>query len=85
VVQVPKAPTPWVGAPGQYSARCERGAGANWLQVTPAGPPGDPREPVLETLGPLWGTHLADMNLALGNIVGLLGAQSVAYELGGNG
>jgi Protein of unknown function (DUF3089) len=82
VVQVPKAPTPWVGTPDEYSARCERAAGANWLQVTPAGPPGDPREPVLETLGPLWGTHLADVNLALGNIVGLVGAQSVAYQLG---
>jgi hypothetical protein len=80
-VQVPSAPTPWVGAPGQYSAQCERAAGATWLQVTPAGPPGDPREPVKETLGPLWGTHLADVNLALGNLVGLVGVQSLVYQL----
>jgi hypothetical protein len=82
VVQVPSAPTPWVGTPGQYSGRCASGEDATWLQVTPAGPPGDPREPLLETLGPLWGTHLADVNLALGNLVALVGAQSLAYQLG---
>jgi len=82
VVQTPKAPTPWVGTPGQYSGQCESSGGATWLQVTPAGPPGDPREPLLETLGPAWGTHLADVNLALGNIVGLVAAQSLAYQLG---
>jgi hypothetical protein len=83
-VQVPVAPTPWVGAPGQYSAQCERAAGNTWLQVTPAGPPGDPREAVQETLGPLWGTHLADVNLALGNLVGLVGAQSLVYQVVGH-
>jgi hypothetical protein len=82
VVQVPKAPTPWVATPGQYSGRCERAAGATWLQLTPSGPPGDTREPILETLGPLWGTHLVDVNVALGNLVATVGAQSAAYELG---
>jgi len=78
-VQVPKAPTPWVATPDQYSARCEKANGASWLQLTPAGPAGDPREPILETLGPLWGTHLADVNALLGNLIGTVGVQSGAY------
>jgi len=85
VVQTPKAPTPWVGAPGQYSGRCESTGGATWLSVTPAGPPGDPREPLLETLGPAWGTHLADVNIALGNLTGLVGLQSLAYLFANHG
>ncbi len=80
-VQVPKASTPWVAAPDQYSARCEKASGASWLQLTPAGPPGDPREPILETLGPLWGTHLVDVNAMLGNLVGTVGLQSGSYLL----
>src|SRR5262249_19749642 len=52
-VQVPKAPTPWVADPGQYSAQCKQANGASWLQVTNVGPAGDPREQVAENLGPL--------------------------------
>lgn len=79
-VQVPKAPTPWVADPRQYSAQCKNENGASWLQVTDVGPAEDPREKVLETLGPLWGTHLADVNLALGNLVGMVGLQSRFYQ-----
>jgi hypothetical protein len=78
-VQVPKAATPWVAAPAEYSAQCKKANGASWLQLTPSGPPGDPREPLLETLGPEWGTHLADVNAALGNLVGTVGLQSTSY------
>jgi hypothetical protein len=79
--QTPVAPTPWVGTPGQYSAQCRHGNGASWLQVTDVGPAEDPREQVQETLGPRWGTHLADINLALGNLVPLVGLQSFVYRL----
>jgi hypothetical protein len=78
-VQTPKAATPWVAAPDEYSAQCEKANGASWLQLTPAGPPGDPREALRETLGPEWGTHLADVNVALGNLVGTVGIQSASY------
>ncbi len=80
--QAPKAPTPWVSMPGQYSGQCERAGGATWLQLTNVGPEGDPREPIKETLGPLWGTHLEDVNVALGNLVELIAIQSRVY-LGG--
>ena len=50
--------------------------------MTPSGPPGDTREQLLETLGPEWGTHLADVNLALGNLVGTVAIKSGAYLFG---
>jgi streptogramin lyase len=81
--QVPKAPTPWVSTPGQYSAQCKHSGGASWLQLTESpftGPGGDPRLQIAETLGPLWGTHLADVNIALGNLVDLTAVQSWAYQ-----
>ena len=77
--QAPKASTPWVGLPGQYTGQCERTSGASWLQLTNVGPPGDPREQIKETLGPLWGTHLEDVNAALGNLVELTTIQSRVY------
>jgi len=82
-IRAPSAPTPWVSTPGQYSAQCEHANGASWLQLTDVGPAGDTREQVAEVLGPLWGTHLVDVNIALGNLVGLTGLQSATYQLEG--
>jgi Protein of unknown function (DUF3089) len=76
----PSAPTPWVSMPGQYSAQCDHANGASWLQLNYAGPSGDTREQVAEVLGPLWGTHLQDVNVALGNLVGLTALQSATYQ-----
>jgi hypothetical protein len=61
--------TPWVSFPGLYTARCETIGGATTLQITPTGVPGDPRPLVAATLGPSWGYHVDDVNLALGNLV----------------
>ena len=69
-----------MSTPGQYSAECKQANGASWLQLTNVGPPGDPREQVTEILGPLWGTHLADVNIALGNLVALTATQSWVYQ-----
>ena len=74
-------PTPWVATPGHYSAQCRHENGFSWLQVTDGGPPGDPRELLAETLGPTFGLHLEDINLALGNLVDLVGLQSASYQL----
>jgi streptogramin lyase len=41
---------------------------------------GDPRLQIAETIGPLWGTHLVDVNIALGNLVGLTAVQARAYQ-----
>jgi hypothetical protein len=87
VVQAPKAPTPWVATPGQYSARCEARNGASWLQLTPNDPADTRTETVLvNTIPPVegqqvWGQHLVDVNAMLGNLVGDVGVQAGAYLL----
>lgn len=67
-------PTPWVAYPGRYRAQCRSGGGATWLQVTPTGGAADRRPKVTEELGPLWGFHIVDVNLALGDLVADVGA-----------
>jgi hypothetical protein len=80
-IKAPKAATPWVADPGQYTGQCERANGATWLQLTDVGGPQDKREQIEEVLGPLWGTHLEDVNVALGNLVGLTALEAVTYQL----
>lgn len=77
-VQVPNAATPWVATPGEYSAQCEKANGASWLQLTRTSPD-DPREALLETLGPRWGTHLDDFNVVMGNLVTMVRLQARSY------
>jgi hypothetical protein len=72
--------TPWVTFPGLYSAQCRRSGGASWLQVTATPVPGDPRPTVSASLGPQWGYHLNDVNLALGNLVTDVGLEEVSYR-----
>jgi hypothetical protein len=60
---------PWVTYPNLYTASCEHAQGATWLQVNTVKTPGDGRPVVTASLGPAWGYHLVDVNLALGNLV----------------
>jgi Protein of unknown function (DUF3089) len=73
--RLPTAATPWIDAPGSYRARCSAAGGAHVLQVTALN--GAP------TLNPIpdaiWGLHLADANIALGNLTALVRAQAAAY------
>jgi hypothetical protein len=70
---IPSASTPWVEAPGAYSARC---TADNVLEVTPLG--GAPAlEPAPDAT---WGLHLADANLPLGNLVGLVRDQAARWK-----
>ena len=79
----PSAPTPWVRYPRLYSAECQTANGATWLQITDIGASTDQRvrfqNPIL---GPTWGLHLADVNIALGNLVDLVRGQTRAYSTG---
>jgi len=79
---VPGVPvhTPWVSFPDLYTARCESRGGATWLQVTPIGVPGDRRPLVTASLGPAWGYHVDDVNLALGNLVADVSREEAAYR-----
>jgi hypothetical protein len=74
--------TPWVATPDLYRARCASGGGANWLQVDDVGAPGDARFRVTQSIGPDWGLHLVDINLAYGNLVDVVRRQARAYLRG---
>jgi hypothetical protein len=63
------ASTLWLEYPGLYRARCEHGDGATWLDVAKATGTSDTRPLVTEALGPDWGYHEDDVNLALGDLV----------------
>jgi hypothetical protein len=73
--KLPPVSTPWVVQRGSYRGHCSAQDDANVLQVEAlAG------APVLKaTPTPGWGLHLADANLALGNLVDLVRKQSAAY------
>jgi hypothetical protein len=73
----PAIATPWVTFPGRYTARCRTAGDTTWLHVQAAAD--DPRPGVAAVLGPMWGLHLADVSLALGNLVDLVGRQAAAY------
>jgi hypothetical protein len=68
---------PWVTYPGLYTGTCESRGGATWLQITSRA--GDGRPVVTPTLGPTWGLHLDDVNLALGDLVNDVMAEESAY------
>jgi hypothetical protein len=78
--------TPWVSVPGLLTAKCATNEYAAFLEITVNGDPADPRvDDIVGDLGtrerPLanWGLHLIDANLAIGNLLDLVDAQSKAY------
>ncbi|MGO9560224.1 MAG: DUF3089 domain-containing protein [Acidimicrobiales bacterium] len=75
----PGVDTGWVEYPGRYRAKCESAGGATWLNVLPASP-SDVRPAISETLGPDWGFHVEDVNLALGNLVRDVAQMELAYS-----
>ena len=84
---VPEQPieTPWVSVPGLLTARCATNENATYLEVTVRGNPADPRiDDITGDVGgatPLasWGLHLIDVNLAMSNLVDIVGQQAKAY------
>ena len=80
-VKAPTASTPWVAFPGQYTGECKSANGATWLQLTDVGGSADSREQIEEVLGPLWGTHLEDVNVSLGNLVAMTATEALYYPL----
>ncbi|HEX8647109.1 MAG TPA: DUF3089 domain-containing protein [Thermoleophilaceae bacterium] len=72
----PTAPTAFVQPPDRYTGRCERRAGAHVLMLEPIG---NARR-LNPSPDPSWGLHLADGNIALGDLVGVTGAKIAAYR-----
>jgi hypothetical protein len=79
--------TPFVSVPGLLTAQCKTNEFSTYLEVTVNGNPADPRiDDITGDIGavgkPLanWGLHLIDVNLAMGNLLDLVDAQSKAYR-----
>ena len=77
--------TPWVTYPGLYSATCEQGGGATWLQVTSLAGTSHARPVVNEDIvdqvgGPAWGYHGYEYALALGNLLHDVAGEEAAWE-----
>jgi hypothetical protein len=85
---VPERPidTPWVSVPGLLTAACRSNENATYLEVTVHGDPSDPRaDDIVGDIGvngqvlANWGLHLIDVNLAMGNLVDIVGRQARAW------
>ena len=79
----PAIETPFVSLPGMLTAACVEQGGFNYLAVTVHADPADKRTDGINgdvvaadgKVQPQWGLHLMDMNLAMGNLVSLVGQQ----------
>jgi hypothetical protein len=78
--------TPWVSVPGLLTAKCTKNDNATFLEITVHGDPNDPRvDEITGDIGPAaqplanWGLHLIDVNLAMGNLVDIVGQQAKAF------
>jgi hypothetical protein len=81
-----KIDTPWVSVPGLLTAECKSNENATYLEVTVHGNPTDPRtDDIGGDLGAAgriqadWGLHLVDFNIAMGNLVEIVGRQAKAW------
>ena len=82
----PLVETPFVSVPGMLTAKCVTNENGNFLEVTVSGNPADPRaDDIPGDLGAAgkvqanWGLHLIDVNVAMGNLVDIVGKQAKAY------
>jgi hypothetical protein len=78
--------TPFVSVPGLLTAQCVSNEKGSYLEVTVHGDPNDPRTDDIVgdvmtngAVNPSWGLHLIDANLAMGNLVEIVGKQAKAY------
>ncbi|HEY1633101.1 MAG TPA: DUF3089 domain-containing protein [Rhizomicrobium sp.] len=79
--------TPFVKVPGLLTGECANDAHGSYLAVTVNADPADPRTD--DIIGDIvrggkidanWGLHLIDMNLTMGNLAGIVDAQSKAWR-----
>jgi hypothetical protein len=80
--------TPWVTYPGLYSASCQHGGGANWLQVASLAGTSHTRPVVNEDIignygggtGPAYGYHSYEYGLTLGNLLQDLAGEEATWD-----
>jgi hypothetical protein len=82
----PNPKTPFVEVPGLLTGQCVQKNGFSYLEVHVNANPADPRADDINgdvvqagKVNPAWGLHLIDANLAMGNLVAIVGAESKAY------
>jgi hypothetical protein len=87
VTPEPAIETPFVSVPGLLTAKCASNDNASgYLEVTVNGDPSDPRvDDITGDIGTPpnvlanWGLHLIDVNLAMGNLLDIVGQETKAY------
>jgi hypothetical protein len=72
---LPDSDATWLAFPDSYTARCVDRGTTNVLQITPR--PG--AHPLTPWPLPSWGLHMADANIALGDLERLVRRQAAAY------
>jgi hypothetical protein len=83
----PNPKTPFVALPGLLTGECVSKGGYNYLEAHVNADPADPRADTIagDVVGPGgqiaadWGLHLIDANIAMGNLVDLVGSQGKAW------
>jgi len=86
---VPEKPidTPWVSVPGLLASRCASNENAAYLEITVHGDSSGRR--ANDITGDLmangqvlanWGLHLVDINLAMGNLIEIVGQEAKAFR-----
>ena len=71
----PSADTPWLQPTDHPTGRCQTSNGARVLMLSPV----DGARMLNPSPDDTWGTHLVDVNIALGNLTEIVGAQSRAW------
>jgi hypothetical protein len=78
--------TPFVSVPGMLSAECMSNAVGSYLAITVHGDPAGPRIDKIAgdvvvggKVQAAWGLHLIDANLAMGNLIDIVRAQTKTY------
>jgi hypothetical protein len=85
----PTGSTPWIQTTDLVTGQCKHENGATWLNVAleeglskgVQESPAEHNEVAEELIGPEWGLHLYDVNIALGNLVNTVAIQSQVYRL----
>jgi len=77
--------TPFVSVPGLVEGECVSGGGLTYLSIIVNGQPADPRTDDIPgdltgTPNGQYGLHVSDVQLALGDLVQLVGQQAAAYQ-----
>ena len=77
--------TPWVVLPDFVEAECVVRDGFSYLEITVLADSSDPRTDDIggDILLPSFGLHIVDANVAMGDLVEIVGQQAEAYTTGG--